>query len=90
MIDEYLFGKMVIDGISHTSDVIIHPGGVLPGWRRKERHSLSEINLKDIRQTGVRGYPLAEKTRGRQTSSTVKAWGFSSRSIFLFFPCQYM
>lgn len=48
MIDSYSFGNIVIDGVSHASDVIIYPDRVESGWRRKEGHSLCEEDLKDV------------------------------------------
>ncbi len=44
-IDSYDFGKIVIDGTSYSSDVIIYPDRVDTGWWREEGHSLS---LKDV------------------------------------------
>jgi hypothetical protein len=39
-IDSYSFGRIVIDGKTYTSDVIIYPGRVDASWRRKEGHLL--------------------------------------------------
>jgi len=40
MIDSYRFGRMVIDGIPYTSDLIILPGYVHSNWQRKQGHNL--------------------------------------------------
>ncbi|MGE5301141.1 MAG: Mth938-like domain-containing protein [Acidobacteriota bacterium] len=47
-IDDYAFGKIVIDGQSYTSDVIIYPDRVDASWWRKEGHTLREADLSDI------------------------------------------
>lgn len=47
-VDNYSFGKIVIDGKSYTSDVIIYPGRVDPSWWRKEGHRLQPIDLTDV------------------------------------------
>lgn len=47
-IDDYSFGKIVIDGKTYTSDVIVYPGRVNASWRRKEGHYLEKGDLKDV------------------------------------------
>ncbi|OPX27463.1 MAG: hypothetical protein B1H05_00760, partial [Candidatus Cloacimonas sp. 4484_140] len=44
-IESYKFGKMVIDGIRYTHDVIIHKDEVQADWRRERSHHLT---LADI------------------------------------------
>jgi len=44
-IESYQFGKMFIDGIRHTHDVIIHENEVQADWWRKHSHHLT---LADI------------------------------------------
>jgi len=44
-IDGYRFGKMVVQGVEHDSDLLIHCHEVLPRWWRIEGHRLS---LKDL------------------------------------------
>ena len=39
-IESYQFGKMVIDGIQHTHDLIIHRNEVQADWWRKHSHHL--------------------------------------------------
>ena len=51
MIDEYNFGRIVIDGKIYTSDVIIFPDRVRDEWWREDGHSLS---LKDIKEVLAR------------------------------------
>ncbi len=35
-IDHYVFGKMVVDGKTYTSDLIVYPDRVDPSWWRPE------------------------------------------------------
>jgi hypothetical protein len=47
-IDDYVFGRIVIDGKAYTSDVIVYPDRVHSSWWRKEGHYLQEEDLVDI------------------------------------------
>lgn len=47
-ITSYQFGRIVIDGGSYSSDVIIHPDGVGDSWRRKEGHRLRPEDLEAV------------------------------------------
>jgi len=47
-IDSYEFGRLVVDGKTYTSDVIIFPHGVKGGWWRKEGHRLCLEDLKEV------------------------------------------
>ena len=44
-IDSYKFGRVMIDGETHTKDVIILPDRVIGGWWRKEGHALHSEDL---------------------------------------------
>ncbi len=48
MIESYGFGRIVIDGMTYTSDVIIFPDRVLSSWWRKEGHSLDIEDLREV------------------------------------------
>jgi hypothetical protein len=39
-IDEYDFGRIVVDGVEQRQDVILLPGRVVPNWWRQDGHSL--------------------------------------------------
>jgi hypothetical protein len=39
-IDSYQFGRIVIDGVNHTKDIIIIGAKTLPNWWRKQSHLL--------------------------------------------------
>jgi hypothetical protein len=47
-IDQYTFGKIVIDGKTYTSDVILYPEKVDPSWWRKEGHRLQLADLENV------------------------------------------
>lgn len=51
-IDHYVFGKIVVDGKTYTSDVIVYPDRVDPSWWRKEGHYLQKEDLKEVLQAG--------------------------------------
>lgn len=44
----YDFGKIVVDGETHTRDVIIHPGRVEGPWWRNEGHRLAVDDLARV------------------------------------------
>jgi hypothetical protein len=46
-IESYSFGRIVIDGKTYTSDVIIYPGRVNGSWWRKEGHLLRRDDLAE-------------------------------------------
>lgn len=46
-IEHYSFGKIIIDGKTYTSDVIIYPDQVDSSWWRKEGHNLHIDDLAD-------------------------------------------
>lgn len=47
-IDEYRFGRIVIDGQEHTKDVIILPDKVVGNWWRKDGHGLVMEDLEEV------------------------------------------
>ena len=72
MIEACSFGIIVIDGIKHTSDLLITPGGrIVEPWRRKSGHRLSSDDIPELIEsepeciiagTGVSGQLRPEKT----------------------------
>ena len=49
-IDSYQSGRIVVDGKTYTSDVIIFPGYVESDWWRKEGHRVSVEDIRGIMQ----------------------------------------
>jgi hypothetical protein len=47
-IQDYSFGKMVINGESFDRDLIITPQEIIPNWWRNKGH---ELQIEDIRET---------------------------------------
>lgn len=47
-IEDYSFGRIVIEGKTYTSDVIIFPERVFSPWWRKEGHLLRMEDLADV------------------------------------------
>jgi hypothetical protein len=48
MIESYSFGRIVVDGQTYTSDLIIYPDRVEASWWRKEGHRLHLADLKGV------------------------------------------
>lgn len=49
-IDDYRFGRVVIDGKIYKEDLIILPGGIFSTWWRKHGHSLGPEDLDVVVQ----------------------------------------
>jgi hypothetical protein len=47
-IDNYQFGKIVINGSVYTKDVIILPSRIISGWWRTEGHKLHISDLDEV------------------------------------------
>jgi len=47
-IEDYRFGRIVIDGQSYSRDVIIYPDHVDGAWWRKEGHRLAPEDLPEL------------------------------------------
>jgi hypothetical protein len=47
-IDEYSFGRIVVDGQEETRDVIVLPDRVVRNWWRREGHSLVLEDLDEV------------------------------------------
>lgn len=48
MIEQYDFGRIVIDGQVYTADVIILPDKVFSSWWRQEGHQLAPADLDEV------------------------------------------
>ena len=47
-IGSYEFGRVVVDGVEYTRDLIVFPGHVKSGWWRVEGHRLRVEDLEDV------------------------------------------
>lgn len=48
VVESYEFGRIVIDGVSYSSDIIIFPTRVRSGWWRKRGHELNPEDIEEI------------------------------------------
>ena len=51
MIESCDFGRIVVDGVTYTSDVIISGETIKANWWRKEGHTLQVSDLEDALET---------------------------------------
>jgi hypothetical protein len=47
-IEDYSFGRIVLDGEEFAADIILLPGRTLPGWRRIHGHALVLEDLREV------------------------------------------
>jgi hypothetical protein len=47
-IEEYRFGRIVIDGQTYNSDVVVYDDRVTSDWWRKKGHELSVQDITDV------------------------------------------
>ena len=52
MIENYSFGKIVVNGASYTDDIKIIKETVIPDWWRKSGHRVGIDDVKDILDSG--------------------------------------
>jgi hypothetical protein len=64
-IDSFRFGQVVIDGQSYTSDIIILPHRVLPGWWRERGHVLQLSDLEDVMEAKPAALVVGQGTFSR-------------------------
>ena len=47
-LEDYSFGRIVVDGEEHTRDLIVLPDRVVPDWWRQDGHSLALEDLEEV------------------------------------------
>ena len=47
-LEDYSFGRIVVDGEEHRRDLIVLPNRVVPDWWRRDGHSLAMEDLDDF------------------------------------------
>jgi hypothetical protein len=47
-LEDYSFGRLIVDGEEHTRDLIVLPDRVVPDWWRREGHSLAIDDLNEV------------------------------------------
>ncbi|MCD6263234.1 Mth938-like domain-containing protein [Candidatus Bathyarchaeota archaeon] len=48
LIDSYRFGRIVVDGVEYTKDLIIFPDRVKSDWWRRRGHELAVEDLEEV------------------------------------------
>jgi hypothetical protein len=64
-IEAYRFGHIVIDGETHTNDVIILPERVIGGWWREEGHVLHIADLDAVFDAAPDALIVGQGANGR-------------------------
>ena len=47
-LEDYSFGRILVDGEEHTRDLIVLPDRIVPNWWRRDGHSLALEDLEDV------------------------------------------
>jgi hypothetical protein len=47
-LQDYSFGRIVVDGEEHDRDLIVLPGRVFANWWRRDGHSLALEDLREV------------------------------------------
>ena len=47
-LEDYSFGRLIVDGQEHTRDLIVLPDRVVSDWWRREGHSLAMEDLDEV------------------------------------------
>ncbi len=82
-IEDYEFGKMVINGNKYTNDVIILPDGKIISWWRKSGHDVVNEDLEKIYQSNPSVIILGTGWSGLMKASPEVAEYCESHSIKL-------
>ena len=48
MIENYTFGRIVVDGATYTNDIKIIDNTVIPEWWRKSGHTVAPADVSDL------------------------------------------
>ena len=90
MIEEYEFGKIVINGKLYTSDVIVHSDGVEERWWRKEGHRVSLEDIEIIDNLNPEVVVFGKGTNGRvRVDGEVRKY-FESKGVEVFEGDSYI
>jgi hypothetical protein len=64
-IEDYSFGRVVVDGEEETRDVIVLPQRVVRGWWRRDGHALVLDDLEDVLEELPRRLVVGTGAQGR-------------------------
>jgi hypothetical protein len=81
LIDDFVFGRIVIDGQPYTQDVVIYPDRVQEGWVRKAGHKLEPDDLEGVLEQDARTLVVGTGATGlmrvpRETLEYLESNGF--------------
>ena len=80
-ISHYSFGRIVVDGRTYNSDVIIYPDRVDPDWWRREGHLLRLEDLKGVLKSPSRILVIGTGHEGMMKVSSRLAADLEKRGI---------
>jgi hypothetical protein len=66
-IDEYDFGRIVVDGVEQTRDVIVLPDRLVANWWRRDGHRLVLADLEEVLEELPERLVLGTGAYGRMT-----------------------
>jgi hypothetical protein len=64
-LEDYRFGRLMVDGREHTRDLIVLPDRVVSDWWRSEGHSLAVEDLDEVLDELPRRFVLGVGAYGR-------------------------
>jgi hypothetical protein len=81
LIDDFVFGRVVIDGKPYTQDVVIYPDRVHAGWLRRAGHKLEPDDLEGVLEQDARTLVVGTGATGlmrvpRETLEYLESNGF--------------
>ncbi|MCL7453252.1 MAG: Mth938-like domain-containing protein [Anaerolineae bacterium] len=82
-IEGYRFGRIVVDGESHTRDLIILPGRVVGGWWRQEGHRLDADDLDAVFEAKPEVLVVGQGAYGRMKVPPETAQAIAEQGIEL-------
>jgi len=82
-IDSYRFGQIVIDGKSHSKDVIILPERVIGNWWRDEGHLLQPGDLYAVFEARPKALVVGQGAYGRMEIASKTRQALKSAGIQL-------
>ena len=85
-IDDYHFGRIVVDGVEYRKDLILLPQSVIPDWWRGRGHMLALADLTQVLQACPRVLIVGCGAYGRmivppETARAIEAAGIALEAM---------